>query len=93
MPPRWDDGRGIQLVVTDAVRGMPGAIERAQALCAEIPDSFMPQQFQNPANPAVHSVATETSKVSHVIDNMGAGYGRLPDEATRKRMREFILAL
>jgi aryl-alcohol dehydrogenase-like predicted oxidoreductase len=45
------------------------------------------------ANPAVHCVATETSKVKHVIDNMGAGYGRLPDEATRKRMREFILSL
>jgi diketogulonate reductase-like aldo/keto reductase len=45
------------------------------------------------SNPAVHSVATETSKVKHVIDNMGAGYGRLPDEATRKRMREFIVAL
>jgi diketogulonate reductase-like aldo/keto reductase len=45
------------------------------------------------SNPAVHSVATETSKVKHVIDNMGAGYGRLPDAAARKRMREFILAL
>ena len=45
------------------------------------------------ANPAVHCVATETSKVKHVIDNMGAGYGRLPDEATRKRMREYVLTL
>jgi diketogulonate reductase-like aldo/keto reductase len=45
------------------------------------------------ANPAVHCVATETSKVKHVIDNMGAGYGRLPDEATRKRMRELVLSL
>lgn len=45
------------------------------------------------ANPAVHCVATETSKVKHVIDNMRGGYGRLPDEATRKRMREFVLSL
>jgi aryl-alcohol dehydrogenase-like predicted oxidoreductase len=45
------------------------------------------------ANPAVHCVATETSKVKHVIDNMRGGYGRLPDEATRKRMREYVLAL
>ena len=45
------------------------------------------------SNPAVHSVATETSKVKHVTDNMRAGYGRLPDAATRKRMREYVLAL
>lgn len=45
------------------------------------------------SNPAVHSVATETDKVKHVIDNMGAGYGRLPDDATRKRMREYVLTL
>ena len=45
------------------------------------------------SNPAVHCVATETSKVKHVIDNMGAGYGRLPDAAARKRMREFVLTL
>ena len=45
------------------------------------------------SNPAVHCVVTETDKVKHVIDNMGAGYGWLPDEATRKRMREYVLAL
>ncbi len=45
------------------------------------------------SNPAVHCVATETSKVKHVIDNMRGGYGRLPDEATRKRMREYVLTL
>jgi diketogulonate reductase-like aldo/keto reductase len=45
------------------------------------------------SNPAVHCVATETNKVKHVIDNMRAGYGRLPDAAQRKRMREFIVAL
>jgi diketogulonate reductase-like aldo/keto reductase len=45
------------------------------------------------SNPAMTCVVTETSKVSHVVDNMGAGYGRLPDEATRQRMREHILSL
>ncbi len=45
------------------------------------------------SNPAVHCVATETSKVKHVIDNMRGGYGRLPDAATRKRMREYVLSL
>lgn len=45
------------------------------------------------ANPAVTSVVTETSKVKHMIDNMRAGYGRLPDQATRRKMREYLLAL
>lgn len=45
------------------------------------------------SHPAVTSVATETSKVSHVIDNMGAGYGKLPDEKTRRRMRDYVIML
>lgn len=45
------------------------------------------------SHPAVTCVATETSKPSHVIDNMRAGYGRLPDEAMRNRMREYFQSL
>jgi diketogulonate reductase-like aldo/keto reductase len=45
------------------------------------------------SNPAITSVVTETSKLKHVIDNMGAGYGRLPDEATRQKMSDTILSL
>jgi len=45
------------------------------------------------SNPAVTCVLTETSKVKHVVDNMRGGYGRLPDAATRQRMREYILSL
>ncbi len=45
------------------------------------------------SNPAVSCVVTETSKISHVADNMRAGYGRLPDEATRVRMSEYLLSL
>ena len=45
------------------------------------------------SNPAMTSVVTETSKVKHVIDNMGAGYGRLPDEAMRKKMSDHLLSL
>jgi len=45
------------------------------------------------SNPAITSVVTETSKVKHVIDNMRAGYGRLPDEATRKKMSDYLLSL
>jgi len=42
------------------------------------------------SHPAVTCVIPATSKPKHLVDNMGAGYGRLPDEAMRKRMRELI---
>lgn len=42
------------------------------------------------SHPAVNCVLTETANPKHVVDNLGAGYGRLPDEATRKRMRQLI---
>ena len=44
------------------------------------------------AHPAVNCVLTETANPRHVVDNLSAGYGGLPDEATRKRMRELILS-
>jgi cysteine synthase A len=49
---------GAKLVLTEGARGMPGAIEKANQLVEEIPDAFMPQQFQNPANPEVHRETT-----------------------------------
>jgi len=49
---------GAELVLTPAAEGMAGAIRKAEALAAEIDNSFMPQQFQNPANPAFHRKTT-----------------------------------
>ena len=49
---------GARLELTPREKGINGAIARAEELLKEIPDSFMPQQFQNPANPAVHAATT-----------------------------------
>ncbi len=49
---------GAELVLTEGAKGMKGAIEKADELAKEIPDSFIPGQFVNPANPAVHRTAT-----------------------------------
>jgi cysteine synthase len=49
---------GAELVLTPGAEGMTGAIKRAEELAAEIPNSYMPNQFGNPANPAIHKVTT-----------------------------------
>ena len=49
---------GAELVLTEGAKGMKGAIDRANELAAEIPGSFVPQQFNNPANPEIHRRTT-----------------------------------
>lgn len=49
---------GAELVLTEGAKGMKGAIARANELAAEIPNSFIPGQFVNPANPATHRAST-----------------------------------
>ncbi len=71
---------GAKLVLTDPAKGMPGAIDRAKGLLSEIPNSFMPQQFQNPANPEVHRRTTAEEiwndtdgEIDTVISGVGTG--------------------
>src|SRR5690606_21178977 len=49
---------GAKLVLAPGAEGMKGAITRAEAIVSETPNAWMPQQFNNPANPAVHHATT-----------------------------------
>jgi cysteine synthase len=71
---------GAELILTPAREGMSGAIRKARELMAEMPDSWMPRQFDNAANPAVHQrttaeeIWTDTDgKVDIVIGGTGTG--------------------
>jgi len=71
---------GAKLELTPATEGMKGAIARAEALAKEIPDSYIPQQFKNPANPAIHRQTTAEEiwndtdgKVDILISAVGTG--------------------
>ena len=71
---------GAELELTPGSKGMKGAIDRAAELAQELPDSFVPQQFQNPANPQVHRETTALEiwrdtdgKVDIVVAGVGTG--------------------
>ena len=69
---------GAKIVLTDGVKGMTGAIEKANELTAEIEGSFIPGQFINPANPAIHKATTGPEiwqDTDGTVDILVAGVG------------------
>lgn len=73
-------GYGAELVLTDASKGMQGAIDKAEEIHQQIKNSFIPQQFSNPANPAIHVITTAEEiwndtdgKVDVIVAGVGTG--------------------
>ncbi len=71
---------GAKLVLTPGNEMMEGAVKEAEALAAKIPNSFVPQQFENPANPAIHRETTALEiwrdtdgEVDYVVGGVGTG--------------------
>lgn len=88
---------GAEVVLTPGVEGMPGAVRKAEEIAATMPNSFMPQQFKNPANPEMHRETTAEEiwrDTDGMVDVLVAGVGTGGTitgvaEAIKRRKPEF----
>jgi cysteine synthase A len=90
---------GAEVVLTEAAKGMKGAIAKAQDIIASTPGAVMPQQFENPANPEIHRRTTAEEiwndtdgKVDIVISGVGTG-GTITEVLKRKKPGVKMIAL
>jgi cysteine synthase len=88
---------GAELVLTEGTKGMRGAIEKAEELAKNTPNSFIPQQFNNPANPEIHRKTTAEEiwndtdgRIDILVSGVGTG-GTITGvaEVIKKRKPEF----
>lgn len=89
---------GAELVLTPGKKGMKGAIDMAMEICADRPNSFMPNQFDNPANPEIHRITTAheiwqdtNGEVDILVAGVGTG-GTITgvSETLKKRKPELL---